>query len=103
MALVAATVASAAASQRDEGWFYKDQCLSWTEPYTFATWKGVGQIMGPGSNYYLTTPYFSDWTNQSVKGMNQGGYWAASGSVDLNLDNTYAYCGDGSALTILHS
>ncbi|RIK13920.1 MAG: hypothetical protein DCC50_11950 [Acidobacteria bacterium] len=88
---------ASAAVERDSGWFYDSQCNSWTDPYTHAEWYGKAEIMGPGSSYYVVTPTYSSWRALNVKGMAQGGYWAATGNPYLDEEDTYAYCGDGTS------
>lgn len=90
------TAVPAFAAVRDSGWFYDSSCNSWTDPWTHARWQGTGEIMGPGSRQYIIISYSSSWRTHNVKGMAQGGYWAASGSVNLDKPGTYAFCGDGS-------
>ncbi len=52
--------------------------------------------MGPGSSQYVIISYSSSWRTHNTKGMAQGGYWAATGSLSLDKPGTYAFCGDGS-------
>lgn len=94
--IAGSTAGPAFAVVRDSGWFYDSSCNSWTDPWTHARWQGKGEIMGPGSSQYLIVSHSSSWRQHNVKGMAAGGYWAATGSVNLDKTGTYAFCGDGS-------
>lgn len=56
------------------------------------------QCGGPSAAWTATSPWVSEsWRALNVKGMAQGGYWAATGNPYLDEADTYAYCGDGTS------